>query len=104
MTSYGELQLHGAASEAARTEAATLFAAVAKDESVNSATRLDCIAAQLALRAAIRPVPPSARHLSADTLISRALHILAGLPTEQFADARVRTAARHGRRALREES
>jgi hypothetical protein len=91
-------------STGARTEAAALFAAAVDDESADSATRLNCIAAGVALQVSMVPSPPGSDELSPDALITRALGVLASLPADQFADSRVRSACRYGRRALRGDS
>jgi hypothetical protein len=88
----------------ARAEAATLFAAAVNHESANSATRLNCIAARVALQVSMVPSPPGSEHVSPDALITRALGVLGSLPADQFADPRVRSACRYGRRALRGDS
>jgi len=88
----------------ARTEAATLFAAAVNHESANSETRLNCIAARVALQVSIVPSPPASEQVSPDALITRALGVLGSLPADQFADSRVRSACLYGRRALRRDS
>jgi len=89
---------------AARTEASALFAAAVINESASSATRLNCIAARVALQVSIVPSPPASEQVSPDALITRALGVLGSLPADQFADSRVRSACSYGRRALRADS
>lgn len=90
----------------ARSEAAALFAAAVADESASIATRLNCIAARVALQVSIvpPPPPPATVHVSPEALITRALGVLGSLPADEFADSRVRCACSYARRALRGDS
>jgi hypothetical protein len=103
MTTHEHSRDHGAAI-GARTEAAELFAAAVINESASSATRLNCIAASVALQVSIAPSPLASEQVSPDALITRALGVLGSLPVDQFADSRVRSACLYGRRALRGDS
>ena len=94
--------LPGADRATARAEAAALFAAAARSDAAGPGAVLHCLDAVRALQAATGPVPATLRTTDPDRLIEQALHILGSLPTEDFAHPQVRTAARHGRRALTE--
>jgi len=86
----------------ARTEAAALFAAAARNERAGTAAQLHCLAASSALGVASGPVPVTTDAHDPDQLITQALRILGELELEDFAHPDVLAAARHGRRALRE--
>lgn len=86
----------------ARTQAAALFAAAARNEKAGPAAQLHCLAAVAALRVATGPVPATVDATDPDRLIEQALRILGNLATDDFARPDVLAAARHGRRALRE--
>ena len=103
MTSHEHSRGNGVAI-GARTEAAALFAAAVADESASIATRLNCIAARVALQVSIVPAPPTTVQVSPDVLITRALGVLGSLPADEFADSRVRSACSYARRALRGDS
>ncbi len=85
----------------ARQLAADLFAAAARRDDLPTAGTLHCLAAELALATVRRPTSPRLDTLATDDLITRALHALAGLTPDDFADPAVLDAARYGRRALR---
>lgn len=86
----------------ARTEAAALFAAAARNERAGTAAQLHCLAASSALGVPDGPIPATADAHEPDHLITQALRILGELEPEDFAHPDVLAAARHGRRALRE--
>lgn len=86
----------------ARAQAAALFAAAARNDSLGPTAQLRCMAAVTALRAPTIPVPATTDAIDPDRLIKQALHVLGGLRAEDFAHPDVLEAARHGRRALRE--
>lgn len=81
--------------------AADLFAEAGRRLDLPSVTRLECLAAEQSLQLAGQVLDPHTARLSSEDLIHTALNTLGHLPREQFRDERVRTAARHGRQALR---
>ena len=86
----------------ARTRAAALFAAAARNDQAGPAAQLHCLAAATALRVPSGPVPATADAIDPDRLIEQALRILGNLPAAHFAHPDVLAAAQHGHRALRE--
>ncbi len=85
----------------ARTEAAALFAAAARNEKAGPTAQLHCLTAATALGPPGGPVPATADRTDPDRLIEQALRILGNLPANDFAHPDVLAAAQHGHRALR---
>ena len=86
----------------ARAQAAALFAAAARNEHAGPTAQLHCLAAITALGVPAGPVPTATDAVDPDRLIQQALGVLGNLDLDDFCHPDVRTAARHGRRALRE--
>ncbi|WP_138757685.1 hypothetical protein [Modestobacter altitudinis] len=93
---------HSSELATARTEAAALFAAAARNEQAGTTAQLHCLAALTALRVPSGPVPATADASDPEQLVTQALRILGRLDADNFAHPDVLAAARHGRRALRE--
>lgn len=88
----------------AHQAAADLFAAAARHPVTGAGTRLACLAAEAALEVPGRPPARGRSDANPDKLISTALRVLGALPPADFDDPRVVAAARHGRRALRDQA
>ena len=92
---------HTSELQAARAEAAALFAAAGRNEKAGPTAQLHCLAAATTLRAPSGPVPATADGTDPDRLVERALRILGNLPADDFAQPDILAAAQHGHRALR---